>query len=835
MRKLQLKIFYLISALCLSFNIKAQVILDSLRVDWSSAGYQGSIPSPSLIINVKNFGAYGDSVHDDYTAVINAINSSSQLRVIYFPAGKYLIQSTLQLPSNVVLRGESSNNTMLYFNLKSGDCIDITSAQSGSFTNIDSGYIKGSNRLNVSNVTSLNENSYAELREANGSWDVAPATWAKYCVGQIVKIDSVTTNSIVIEPALRITYLQSLQPQMRSINPVQNTGIECMKIIRIDSTPNNYGYNINFSYAENCWVTGVESNKSQGSHIMINASGHITVSGCYFHDAFTYDGTGTAGYGVTLIQHASDCKIENSVFRHLRHSMIAKQGANGNVFAYNYSIEPNRSEFPNDAGGDLLLHGHYAFANLFEGNINQNIIIDQTWGPSGPYNTFFRNRAELYGIAIFDTIVPSIKENFVGNEVTGSGTDGGYPLGNYYINSNNQFTYANNINNVIQPAGTTALNDSSYFLYTKPSYWNITSFWPSLGIPNAIGSGSNPAKERYLSDSIKTTCSNQLISLKIIAAADSITCNGATTAITVTASGGVSPYHYSIDSANFQAGNTFIRPAGNYTITVSDAAADTLATKISFSQPVAIKASLKKINLTCYNDSSGLITVIASGGVKPYLYNLNVGTYQSTNAFKNLKAGTYIITVKDVKNCILNVPSASITQPVAISVSNAAKGVSCKNASDGSITVTASKGTSPYQYSLSGGAYQSSNVFNGLPTGTYTLAVKDSKGCVTVAKTPVKINASTKTCTSAFTSDDDKNFDVNVFPNPTKNTFSLSFNNSDNEMVKIKITDMFGKKIYQYNSPTNHINSLGANLAAGIYFIQVMKDSSIKTFKIIKQ
>jgi len=38
-------------------TLSAQVIPDSLRVDWSDAGYDGTIPDPSLIVNVKDFGA----------------------------------------------------------------------------------------------------------------------------------------------------------------------------------------------------------------------------------------------------------------------------------------------------------------------------------------------------------------------------------------------------------------------------------------------------------------------------------------------------------------------------------------------------------------------------------------------------------------------------------------------------------------------------------------------------------------------------------------------------------------------------------------------------------
>jgi hypothetical protein len=50
----------------------------------------------------------------------------------------------------------------------------------------------------------------------------------------------------------------------------------------------------------------------------------------------------------------------------------------------------------------------------------------------------------------------------------------------------------------------------------------------------------------------------------------------------------------------------------------------------------------------------------------------------------------------------------------------------CTGKSDGSITVSASGGTSPYTYSKNGTTYQSSNVFSGLAAATYTIYVKDA-------------------------------------------------------------------------------------------------------------
>src|SRR5690349_16828329 len=94
--------------------LSAQVIPDSLTVDWSQAGYQGTIPDPPLIVNVKDYGAYGDGIHDDYTAVINAMNSSSSLHVIYFPAGNYLIKSSIAVPDDIVFRGVGAATSLIF-------------------------------------------------------------------------------------------------------------------------------------------------------------------------------------------------------------------------------------------------------------------------------------------------------------------------------------------------------------------------------------------------------------------------------------------------------------------------------------------------------------------------------------------------------------------------------------------------------------------------------------------------------------------------------------------------------------------------------------------------
>lgn len=77
---------------------------------------------------------------------------------------------------------------------------------------------------------------------------------------------------------------------------------------------------------------------------------------------------------------------------------------------------------------------------------------------------------------------------------------------------------------------------------------------------------------------------------------------------------------------------------------------------------------------------------------------------------------------------IFNLDTIYITRITSIPVTATPSPTSCGTV-NGSITVTANNGIPPFQYSLNGAAAQSSNVFNGLRSGIYTINVTDSVNC----------------------------------------------------------------------------------------------------------
>lgn len=201
----------------------------------------------------------------------------------------------------------------------------------------------------------------------------------------------------------------------------------------------------------------------------------------------------------------------------------------------------------------------------------------------------------------------------------------------------------------------------------------------------------------------------------------SVSCFGGNNGeITATASGGNAPYQYSLNGGAYQSSNVFgSLAAGSYTITAMDVDGLMFTTSsIMLSNPPEVIVS------TSVNANT--ITAMGNGGTGNLTYSIG-GAYQSSNEFSNLPNGNYTITVMDANGCMASTSASVLVNNVVISASVTAQ-VSCFGGSDGEITANATGGMAPYQYSLNGGAYQSSNVFGNLAAGSYTVSTMDADG-----------------------------------------------------------------------------------------------------------
>jgi len=199
--------------------------------------------------------------------------------------------------------------------------------------------------------------------------------------------------------------------------------------------------------------------------------------------------------------------------------------------------------------------------------------------------------------------------------------------------------------------------------------------------------------------------------------------------ITITAANGVEPYMYSLDGVNFQNSNAFSNlPSGTYSILVKDFTGGLgKLDAIVVNGVCPLSLTLTATNETC-SKINGSITATPIGGYAPFTYSLDGINFQGSNIFTGLAAASYTVRVKDSKGT-LSPATVLITNTAGPTITSSSLPASCNN-NDGEITANGSGGTTPLQFSVDSVNFQSSNIFNGLPSGPYSVIVKDVNGCI---------------------------------------------------------------------------------------------------------
>lgn len=179
------------------------------------------------------------------------------------------------------------------------------------------------------------------------------------------------------------------------------------------------------------------------------------------------------------------------------------------------------------------------------------------------------------------------------------------------------------------------------------------------------------------------------------------------------------------------------------------------------------KGSLDKYstNITCKGSANGSISVSPRGPLTPpftYTWAKDGSPITPTppdpENLTGLSAGTYNLAFTDSEGFAIN-ETFTITEPASALTLTAptVNNVNCYGDATGSVTLSASGGTSPYTYNKNGGAYQGSTTFSNLRAGNYTFSVKDANGCTTTLVVSVSEPSSALTLSLTGTPDNGTN------------------------------------------------------------------------------
>ena len=234
--------------------------------------------------------------------------------------------------------------------------------------------------------------------------------------------------------------------------------------------------------------------------------------------------------------------------------------------------------------------------------------------------------------------------------------------------------------------------------------------------------------------------------------------------------------------------------------------------------------------------SDGILTIQTVSTNNDFVYSIDGGqSFQSSNIFEGLEAGTYDVVVENgsgtcsyeetivIAVCDFTDLEITIVHPYSVLTA------------DGSITIAPLSEESSYLYSIDGGQnFEASGVFMNLPVGEYNIVVTDNLG-------PCMYEFERLLVPGGVVAVDDQASIapvIRVFPNPTNNQLSIELVSTNilNQALQFVVFDRLGRVLETGSiaeGGTREIISLG-RYAPGTYFVKCLGEGFEQNFKVIK-
>lgn len=287
----------------------------------------------------------------------------------------------------------------------------------------------------------------------------------------------------------------------------------------------------------------------------------------------------------------------------------------------------------------------------------------------------------------------------------------------YYLGGN-QLATAPSTFNAFVPAANEWRNET----IDLSAYNNVSSI--SVAFVNRSGYGNN----LYL-DNINLSGQGGGCAISGAVSSMDASCFGAndgTAAVVVTGGSGNYTYQWSANTGGQTTPTAIGLSAGSYTVTVSDGPTCSQIFNTSINQPVDVTLNVSSNDESSNGANDGIATATASGGNGGFTYQWSNGDSGAT--ITGLAPGNYTVTATDNTGCF-EVSSVTINGFSCGTIGGTISGddVSCNGDADGSLSVSPSGGSGPYQYLWSNNETGSS--IDNLPAGNYTVTITDNDNC----------------------------------------------------------------------------------------------------------
>lgn len=262
--------------------------------------------------------------------------------------------------------------------------------------------------------------------------------------------------------------------------------------------------------------------------------------------------------------------------------------------------------------------------------------------------------------------------------------------------------------------------------------------------------------------------------------------NGKDAALLVKVNNGKAPFVYQWSSPALQGENPLNVPAGNFTVTVTDANGFTKTAKTTVPDNKMTINARQKQPESAPGKSDGAAEVSVEQGQAPFSYLWSNG--EKTAAIKNLKAGKYSVTVTD-KNACSAVQTIELLQnalPLSVTLEETRK-IRCADG-DGELTMAVKGGTPPMKIAWNIPGQTAETIAT--KAGAYSVTLTDAKGntisAAIVIRAPEALSLSAQAQSAAGTNQ--ANGKAKTVASGGIEPYTFSWDNGETNAQAIKLT-----------------------------------------------
>jgi outer membrane protein OmpA-like peptidoglycan-associated protein len=190
--------------------------------------------------------------------------------------------------------------------------------------------------------------------------------------------------------------------------------------------------------------------------------------------------------------------------------------------------------------------------------------------------------------------------------------------------------------------------------------------------------------------------------------------------------GGKSPFTYAWSATELKGEKANALAAGEYSLTVTDAAGTTATTKATIKAPALLELSIKVEASATTNNADGRATAQAKGGTGKYSYKWD--NNETTITSSKLAPGQHQLTVTDENGCTAtaNITITENVLPLSVSIKQTAD-IKCHGERTAALEVSVQGGKAPFDYRWNNAAVKGAKAAQ-LSGGEYVLTLTDASG-----------------------------------------------------------------------------------------------------------